>query len=276
VRLDYAMKGKNNLTFFYMRQPKTDTLLPLINDAQQAMLEQEEQGIGFYFSGSLKRTALEAYLFRKDTFAGDPLPAQALHVAGARFSHPFSARLSLTAEGALQLGKLAAARRSGLGGHFHLDYKNGWCFPLPAQLTLGGIYLSGDDPATAKVEAWDPAFSRWPKWSESFIYLQAKEGRVAYWSNFTSLYGGLLFEPLEKVKMNLTFHRLGAVENTLPGAMLSGSGKSRGDLFIARIVYELNKNLAGHFIWESFKPGNFYFAGADSYAWIRFELFFRY
>ena len=116
LRLDYAMKGKNSLTFFFVRQPRTDTLLPRLNNVNQAMLEQEEQGVGFYFSGLMKKTALEAYLFRKDTFAADPLPAGALHVAGARIVHPFSATLSLSAEGAIQLGTLGENSRRGLGG----------------------------------------------------------------------------------------------------------------------------------------------------------------
>jgi hypothetical protein len=276
LRLDYIMKNKNTLTFFYVRQPKTDTLLPLINNVKQPMLEQEEQGIGFYFSGQVKKTALDAYFFRKDTFASNPLPAGAIHVAGARFSHPFCAKLSLTAEGAVQLGKLAEMQRTGLGGYFHLDYKSTWRFPLPAQLTLGGIYLSGDDPKTKRYEGWDPAFSRWPKWSDSFIYLLAKESKVANWSNFTSLYGGVVFEPLEKVKLNLTWHHLLAPEKTPPSTLLSGMGHSRGELLIVKITYDIGKNLAGRFIWESFSPGNFYFVGANAYSWIQFELFFRY
>jgi hypothetical protein len=276
LRLDYTLKNKHTLTFFYVRQPRTDTLLPHLNDVKQPMLEQEEQGIGLYFSGQVKKTALEAYLFRKDTFASDPLPAGALHIAGARFSHPFCAKLSLTAEGAVQLGKLGEMQRMGLGGYFHLDYKSGWRFPLPLQFTLGSIYLSGDNPTSARYEGWDPAFSRWPKWSESFIYLQVKESRVANWSNFISIYGNLLFEPLEKVKLNLAWHHLLAPEKTPPSALLSGAGRGRGELLIVKITYDIGKNLAGHFIWESFKPGNFYFTAANSYSWIRFELFFRY
>jgi len=276
VRLDYALKNKNTLTFFYVRQPKTDTLLPRLNDVKQALLEQEEQGIGLYFSGQVKKTTLEAYLFRKDTFAGDPLPAGELNVAGVRFSHPFCAKLSLTAEGALQLGKLGDKQRTGLGGYFHLDYKSAWRFPLPLQFTLGGVYLSGDDPATKPYEGWDPAFSRWPKWSDSFIYLQAKESRVADWSNFISIYANLLFEPLEKVKLNLAWHHLLAAEKTAPSALLSGTGRGRGELLIVKITYDIGKNLSGRFIWENFSPGNFYFAGANAYSWIQFELFFRY
>jgi hypothetical protein len=270
------MKDKNILTFFFMRQPRTDTLLPRLNDVKQAMLEQEEQGIGLYFSGHLKKTGLEAYLFRKDAFAAGTLPAGAIHVAGARLVHPFNEKLSLTGEGALQLGTLADNARRGLGGYFHLDYKPTWRFPLPMQFTLGGIYLSGDDPATERCEGWDPAFSRWPKWSDSFIYLQARETRAADWTNFISLYASLVFEPLEKVRLNLAWHHLLAAEKTMPSALLSGTGRGRGELVIVKVTYDIGKNLAGRFIWESLQPGNFYFAGARAYSWVQFELFFRY
>jgi hypothetical protein len=276
LKLGYSLNDKNNLTFFFVRQPKTDTLLPVVNDHQQKMVEQEEQGVGFYFSGHLKKTGLEAYLFRKDTFASGLLANGALHVAGVRIVHPFNEKLSLTTEAALELGKLGDEQRRGLGGYFHLDQKSNWNFPLPAQLTLGGVYLSGDDPATSRHEGWDMAFSRWPKWSDSFIYLQAKETRVADWTNFISLHGILLFEPLEKTRITLAWHHLRAVEKTLPYALLSGSGKNRGDLFIAKVTYDIAANLAGRLIWEYFRPGNFYSAGAAPYNWVQFELFFRF
>jgi hypothetical protein len=276
LRLDYALKNNGNLTFFFIRQPRTDTLLPVANDNNQSMVEREEQGFGFYFSGKKKKTGLEAYLFNKDAFAAGFLPGFHLVTAGGRVVHPFSDRLSLTAEAALQLGKFAAEGRRGLGGYFHLDHKSGWRFPMPAQLTLGGIYLSGDDPATARHEGWDAAFSRWPKWSDSLIYLQAKETRVADWCNFISLYGSLLFEPLEKVKVNLAWHHLLAAEKTLPSALLSGTGKDRGELLIVKITYDIGNNLSGKFIWENFSPGNFYFTGASAYHWIQFEIFFRF
>jgi hypothetical protein len=276
LRLDYAIKVKNTLTFFFMRQPRTDRLLPRLNDVKQTMVEQEEQGVGFYFTGQLKKTALEAYLFRKDTFATAALPAGAIHVAGARLVRPFSEKLSLTGEGAIQLGTLGENPRRGLGGYFHLDYKSAWRFPLPGQFTLGGVYLSGDDPATERHEGWDAAFSRWPKWSDSFIYLQARESRVADWSNFITLYASLMFEPVEKVKLSLAWHHVLAPEKTRPGALLSGSGKDRGELLVAKVTYDIGRNLSGRLIWEYFKPGDFYFSGADAYSWVQFELFFRY
>jgi hypothetical protein len=276
LRLDFSLKNRSNLTFFFVRQPRTDTLLPVINDKEQPLVEQEEQGVGFYFSGRMKKTGLEAYLFRKDTFQNGLRPGGAIHVAGGRVVHPLSARLSLTAEGALQLGTLGAEQRRGLGGYFHLDHQSGWPFPFPAQLTLGGIYLSGDDPETERFEGWDAAFSRWPKWSDSLIYLMARETRVADWTNFISIYASLLFEPLDKVKWSLAWHHLAAPQKTLPTTMLSGLGRDRGDLFIVKITYDIGRNLAGRFIWEKFRPGNFYFPGADSYHWVQFEMFFRF
>lgn len=276
LRLDHTLKNKNNLTFFFVRQPRRDTLLPVVNDKEQAMVEQEEQGFGLYFSAKAKKTGLEAYLFRKDSFASGVLPKGAIHVAGGRLAHPFTAKLSLTAEGAVQLGTRGNGNRRGLGGYFHFDHKPGGRFPVPAMLTVGGIFLSGDDPATARHEGWDAAFSRWPKWSDSLIYLMAKETRVADWTNFISLYGGLVLEPAEKLKLHLAWHRLAAPERTAPSALLSGSGKTRGDLLIAKAVYDVSRNLAGRLIWEYFRPGSFYRAGADAFHWVQFELFFRF
>lgn len=276
LRLDYAAAKSSNLAFFFVRQGRSDTLLPVIYDREQAMVEQQEQGIGFYFSGKAGRTGLEAYLFRKDAFAFAALPAGALHVGGGRVVHPFSEELSLTAEAALQLGTLGTRSRRGLGGYFHLDHMPGRRFPVPAQLTLGGIYLSGDDPTTPRHEGWDAAFSRWPKWSDSLIYLQARETRVADWTNFVSLYAGAVFEPAAKIKLYLAWHRLSAPEVWASAALPGGGGRDRGRLWIVKAAYEVSRHLAGRLIWEYFRPGNFYRPGADPYHWLQFEMFFRF
>ncbi len=104
----------------------------------------------------------------------------------------------------------------------------------------------------------------------------ARETRVADWTNFASIYGQLVFEPLEKVKINLAWHHLRAAEKTPANAVLSGTGRGRGELLIMKIAYEIGKNLAGRLIWEHFRPGDFYRAGADPYHWVQFELFFRF
>jgi len=277
ARLDWAAGAKTNIMAFYVFQPRTDTLLPVFNDVGQKMVEQAEEGYGLYAVGTAGKTALETYLFRKNIRSFESAPSSGITNIGGRVVWPVSPELSLTAEGAAQYGELGGIRRSGLGGYFHLDWKTGAEFPGPALLTLGGIHLSGDDPDTAdRFEGWDPAFSRWPKWSESLIYLFARESRPAYWSNFGSLYGTLNFAFSPNARLALTWHHLSAPERTAPTAFLSGSGRTRGDLGIAKLTYDISPHLQGHFLWEQFRPGDFYFAGSQGYAWVRFELLVRY
>jgi len=277
ARLDWAAGPKTILTAFYLYQPRTDRLLPRIHGVGQNMVEQDEEGFGLYATGPLRKLSWEAYLFRKNIRAAGVLPGSGITNLGGRLQVPMSGRLALTTEAALQSGSYGLIDRFAYGGYVHLDYKTQAALPWPAVLTLGGIYLSGDDLSTSgRYEGWDPAFSRWPKWSESLIYLSARESRPAYWSNFTSLYGTLNFSLRDNLRLLVTWHRLGAAQQSPPTAFLSGAGRDRGNLFLARLNFDITKNVSGHFLWESFRPGDFYFPGAQSYAWVRFEIIFRY
>jgi len=277
ARADFFVDAANTLTAFYVKQPRTDEYLPRLNDVEQILVEQAEESYGLYHTGALGKTKFEAYFFRINHDSYGLFTGARFQTAGGRVQIPLAARLSLTAEGALQFGKREAFRQTGAGGYVHLDYATGATGALPATLTLGGIYLSGDDPSTAdKYEGWDPVFGRWPKWSDSFIYLLAKETRVALWSNFVSFYGKMDFALAPTVKLNLTWHHLGAAEKTAPSSLWSGTGTCRGDLGIMKLSYDISRHLQGHFIWEHFRPGDFYFSGAQSYAWIRFELLIKY
>ena len=277
ARADVTLASGQTLTAFYVNQPRTDRFLPRLNDVGQIMVEQDEESYGLYHTGGFGKTKFEAYLFRLNRERRGLFPGAGFQTAGGRVQAPLAGRLSLTAEGALQFGRREDDRKTGFGGYARLDYATGAAGALPATLTLGGIWLSGDDPATAgKDEGWDPAFGRWPKWSDSLIYLFARETRAAYWSNFTSLYGSLGFAPVSNVKLALTWHRLGAAERTMPSELWSGRGTRRGDLGILKVVYEISPHWQGHFLWEHFRPGDFYFSGARGYAWIRFELLIRY
>lgn len=277
VRADIPAGEAQTLTAFYVRQPRTDTVLPRLNDVAQVMVEQPEEGFGLYHSGAVGRTKIEAYLFRFNRERAGSSPGAGFQTAGGRVQAPLAARLTMTAEGALQFGREGNGRKTGAGGYARLDYETGAAGAAPVVVTLGAIGLSGDDPATAgRNEGWDPVFGRWPKWSESLIYLLARETRVAFWSNLLSLYGGMQFALAPAVRLNLAWHLLGAARRTAPTDFWSGAGKRRGDLGILKLTYEITPHLQGHFIWEEFLPGNFYFSGARSYAWIRFELSIRY
>ena len=126
------------------------------------------------------------------------------------------------------------------------------------------------------MEAWNPLWSRWPKWSESYIYtlIIENKGRVAYWSNIASLNMNIKGQFSDKISYTAAYHHLYALQDN-PSDFTNGNGKTRGDLFIFKINYKLDKNWSGHLLWEHFIPGNFYFSSADSYQWLRFELLYK-
>jgi hypothetical protein len=69
----------------------------------------------------------------------------------------------------------------------------------------------------------------------------------------------------------LDYHHLMAPHSPAAPTPLYGSGKTRGDLVISKVSYQLSKAVSGHLLWEYLKPGSYYAPGADSYDWFRME-----
>lgn len=280
LRADLKFTDKNELIFFYAYQPRKDTWLPILNDQEQPLIEQPEEGIGLYYHNSSKKTDYDIYFIRKNIYSIKSIPVDSsINTVGARLKFPIINTFSLSAEGAVQSGSYGDYSRNAFGGYYHLDYISDFHFPGPSLITFGGIFLSGDNPITSKIEGWDPLFSRWPKWSEAYIYTLIPEynGKVAYWSNLASIYAVLRFNVSPKINLNVTYHHLTApkvqeTNMTFPG----GTGKNRGDLFITRLNIRLSKKITGHVHLENFYPGNYYWAEADSYSWLRVELMYTY
>lgn len=276
ARADYDFGRGAVLTAFVSYVPDVDNILPIINDQKQALIEQPEGGMGLYITKTFEKCKAEAYYLRKKTGSTETHPIESgINTFGARVTIPLVSRLSFCGEGAYQSGTYGDFDRSAYGGYFHLDYSFADSVPLLRTLTFGGLALSGDDPETEHNEGWDPLFSRWPKWSESYIYTLIRENGVAYWSNLNSLYAGLWFTFTEGINLTVTQHFLGAFQNAAEG-FPGGTGLYRGSLLISRLNFDINKNLAGHFLWEHFNPGGFYFSEADGFNWLRFELMLKF
>jgi len=276
LRVDADLRKDHKITFFLHAQETTDKYLPLINERPQPLAEQPENALAFYYSGAFGKAKIDAYAVRKTTDATELFPvAEKIDTFGLRGQAPLVRRLALTAEGALQTGTHGDARRAAFGGIVHLDYDITGALPLLKTVVLGGIYLSGDRAGTEKMEGWDPIFSRWPKWSESFIYTLTRENRPSYWSNLTSLYASLALDLGSRSDGLLMVQSMGAVE-AQPGVFPGGTGLGRGTLLKGRLNYKISKFLSGRVIWEHFIPGSFYFPGAASYNWLQFEMIFRY
>lgn len=280
VRGDFHIDANQTLTAFLSYNPKIDNLLPIINELEPSQLleEQSNRGVGLYYQAEwefLKK--LSVYYFHKGTVANEKHPlALQRNTLGGRVFVPFSAKWQCIAEGAYQFGETGEETHSAYGGYLRFERKleN---IPLGKQLALGGFYLSGDDPETSKTEGWDPLWSRFPKWSESYIYtlIMENKGKVAYWSNMASLYAEIKGEISEKMSFNTAYHHLWALEDNKTD-FCSGRGKHRGDLFVCKLGYKIDAKWSGHLLWENFNPGNFYFSSADSYNWVRFELMYKF
>jgi hypothetical protein len=276
LRLDVGLGANHTLILFAHAQTTSDKALPVVNGQNQALVEQPEKALAVYYTGAFGKAKIDAYAVRKLTDETKLWPvAGRIDTFGARARVPVLRPLVLTAEGAVQTGTYGAAGRSAFGGLAHLDYTPGWSVPYLKTLTLGGIHLSGDDPATARMEGWDPIFSRWPKWSDGYIYTFSRESRIAYWSNLNSVYASLVFDFGDRAEGTVTIHRLGA-EKVRPGEFPGGAGLRRGTLVVGRLNFTISRVLSGHFQWDHFRPGDFYAPGASNFNWLRFELMFRY
>jgi hypothetical protein len=276
LRLDYEARPDHKIILFLHSIERMDEFLPTIHDRDQLLVEQPEKALAVYYSGRFGKSAVDAYFIRKIVDRAEPTDiASGVNTLGMRIQTPTFKPLLLTFEGAVQAGSYGEADRGALGGIFHLDYSTGNAVPFLKALVFGGIFLSGDRPETEKLEGWDPLFSRWPKWSEGYIYTFIRESRVAYWSNLTSLYGSAVLDFGSRANCTLTCHRLGADERN-PAPFPGGAGNERGKLIVGRLNFTISQFLSGHVQWDHFRPGDFYRDGASGFNWLRFELMFRY
>jgi len=274
VRADIHLKNKNRLSIFSLCSQRTDEFLPILNSRNQLLNQAEIRGTGLYYQGNAGKFTPDIYFLKKKTdIDGNKSWNLSVNTFGTRLSWAIVPGLSLTAEGALQHGKYYGEKVRALGGHFHLDRKlRGKPF---RQFTIGGILLSGNKPGDPAIRSWDPPFSRWPKWSESYIYTLINEGGIAYWTNLSSLYVNLITKVFKKGVLSTTLNLFGALEKNTATDFPGGEGRFRGILLINRLNFSLSKHFSGHLLWEHFRPGNFYFSGSHNYNWVRLEIMYR-
>jgi hypothetical protein len=272
LRFDFELASQRTLTLFYSYQDVEENALPIINDQDQPLIEQPEEGFGAYFTGQSDTLDLQVYLIRKNIkkLEGFYGATSGINCLGARARFPLLSQAKATLEAAYQMGRFGDWDRKAFGGYGYLDYETNWPDYLPQMFTVGGIFLSGDDPDTDDWESWDPLFSRWPKWSESYIYTLIPEEGVAHWQNLASVWSRASFTLSDALKFRLDYHHLMSSQ-VCSNSSYRGGGKTRGDLVIGKLMYVLNPRLTGHLLWEHFEPGSFYFDDADAYNWVRVE-----
>ncbi len=289
IRYDWSISKNQVLSLFYIYAPITDDILPTINSdnidtkfksgSKFKLTEQSSRAAGLYFSSKKKILKFDLYFVYKNASQTKDLPMLKLNTIGGRVKTRLIKNVFITSELALQFGEKDNFKKHGIGGYTYFDIKtNSTSAIIPNNICIGSFYLSGDDPESIDDQGWDPLYSRWPKWSESYIYtlIREKKGKVAEWNNIHSFYIKTSFSFIKKTSATFSYHRLGAFQNSDSPLTKAGTGLFRGNLFICKFIYRITNNISGHLLWEHFSPGNFYFREAKSYNWIRFETLFSF
>jgi len=274
--------GKSTLDFIGILDPAYDQYLPRIHNQHRLLQEWDESALGAYYTNKKsKQTSFESYYFYKtevrDTrSAAHPQfqPDRHVHTAGGRVVRQLPRGWSATGEFALQRGKqYPGTPISAWGGYSYLKRT----FAARSKpYILGGYWaMSGDDPRTAgRIEGWDPLFSRWPKWSEMYIYSQFPEKSPAYWTNAAMWQAEFGITPIKPLDLRVTWYRMGAFQ-PFPGSPRTyGAGTLRGNQLQARLGININREWSGHVLYESHHPGSFY-QGHDGGYFLRFEAIFN-
>jgi hypothetical protein len=249
---------------------------------RRKMVENNETAFGLYVTQSDLPRPIEAYYFYKESQSPTAkAPFLKLHTIGARVSGPLPAALRFAAEGAYQFGADGSASDApdhrSFGGYLWLS--RAFMAPLQPTLRAGAVYLSGDDPKTSTDQAWVPLFSRWPEWSELYIYTQIAEDRgVAYWTNLSSLNASIALQLTTHTRLAYTYYALWAPDAPAsPGHLgLLGNGRTRGQEHQWLLTSELSRHVTGHLRIDRFTPGSFYGVRLDDAYFIRWELMLKY
>lgn len=267
--------GDHTVEAIVLRDPKRDTWLPRLNEPSDPretvrLNEWDESAQGLYYTGRLRPgTALEAYAFRKterDDYRGPASPKaqpnRQLGIFGSRLVQDLGGGFSFTGEGALERGRQEArpggqaADIRAWGGYARVKkaFEHGW----KPTFSMGVVGLSGDDPATPEREGWDPLFSRFPKWSELYVYSQVPEAEIGYWTNTRMVEVEARCQPSPWLALRATWYRLGAFHAIPAKGPIFGSGRLRGDLFQTRADLTFSSAWKGHILYERLTPGSFY------------------
>ena len=205
------------------------------------------------------------YVWLRDTAwrtrAGDRVPREDVHTLGVRLLPQFSEEVSAEFEGAYQLSESAGYdRRAGFatGGLK-------WTFAEGAYVSANGLYMSGDDPDTARREDFNVLFGRYPWISELLLYGFDGDG-VGTWHNLSEFWleAGVALGEGRRHKVKATVGPVFAPERD--GA---GGGDERGWLETFFYSFPVCKGdageLTGHLFLEIFEPGDYYVSDRTAY-----------
>ncbi len=260
---------KSTIELIGIVNPRTDRFLPRIHDQHKVLQNWDEQALGIYYTNNERKSrTVEAYAFRKREVK-DILPAanprhrcdRRIDTAGGRIVQRFGQGWSATAELAVEHGRREGSAAIGAAGGYGYLKKE---FQRTAKpyVQFGYWGMSGD---------FDPLFSRWPKWSELYIYSQVPEVDVGYWTNIGMWQAEAGAAPRKWLSFRATCYRMNAYEPHAGPASVFGTGTGRGNNYQARVDFTPHPAWRAHALYERVTPGDFY-SYRDPGYFLRFEV----
>lgn len=291
ARARWRITQKNSVDLVYIDNRATDTYLPSLHPSQDGpsyidhklqLNVSNEHALVLYSRNKINSLTVEPYYIYKTEQTFGTTPHLNLHTFGARAVYDFGSGWKAGAEYAHQTGEYTGGRdRSANGGYIFVNKKVDSIKTKP-EFDLRYVYLSGDDPNSAKNEAWDPLFSRAPYWNELLIYSLRREqsantaGIHGYWTNMEIYKAAvkLFFTP--QTNLGLSYQLLRAPERSnvagTYAAMFSNSGKFRGHMVTGLLGHEFSKKVDGYLQYEYFMPNNYYTSAARNATFFRWQL----
>jgi hypothetical protein len=294
VRTQFDFNKQISLQYIALRNDEKDHKLPRMNDqsnfiargefglvSPQKVNVADEQGhIAYLKMKPSDKLRVDAYYVHKLVKTASKAKTNALGGYAKYDFDPFALRGQYVYE----FGDLGQYSRRAFGGYGWLDYKLN--MKMKPMVSLGYMYLSGDNPDTAKIEAFDPLFGRtaWP--NDIMYFIITKEATAysggamqAYWTNTQMLSLKMSVNPTDKMKFTLgydcfmaPYQRTGTFSTNVP----YGDGKIKGHSPNGLLTYNFNKNLAGKLMIYEFLPGSFYGPQADSATFFQWEINLKY
>lgn len=239
-----------------------------IHSRDRALLEGDENGAGLYIKNNHFPSVPQEYyyLYKHEQRAAN----LDLHTVGLRLMPQFSEHLTANLEMARQDGH----RQYGtLAGGELLDLSIFYRLPswrrLTSLLDLSYYYLSGDDPHTRTDEAWQPLWARYPHYM-SYTMVRSQVPHFAAWSNISMPSAGLAVDITSRLKLAT---RLALVYAPEEGP---GGGHKKGNLFVCRLRYTINKKWRTDIHLEVMDPDDYYSESHGHGHYSHIELLYRF
>jgi hypothetical protein len=250
--------------------PKKDEYLPIINNQDRLLVESDEVLLGVHLSSTRPSgIRIEPYYFYKEEEPRGQNPGDlSLHTAGIRLATESGDGAESAVELAIQRGDRGGEDVVAIGGYAYAESWIGHGGKRGGQrLRIGTLYLSGPDDKS--VDGWNPLLSRWPKWSELYIYTLADEGAVAYWRNLASVFAYITHPFGDRESWSLRLYSWFATgRSSISLSMWGVLGLNPQ----AELRFKLHPSVTGHLLAEMFAPNRSF--GPDTAWFLRWQLLF--